>query len=74
VVAEQYDRVAALRERAYGPVPAGQLVVFEVRAVVGQERRVPQERYAPRPGWQRPGDPELPVRRVGQTQRRSHRV
>lgn len=74
VVAEQDDGVAALRERAYGPVPAGQLVVLEVRAVVGQKRSVAQERYAPRPGRQCPGGPQLPVRRVGQTQRRGHHV
>lgn len=74
MVTEQYDGVSALRERAYGPVPAGKLIVLEVRAVVGQKRSVPQERYAPRPGWQRPGGPQLLVRRVGQTQRRCDRV
>lgn len=61
MVAEQYDGVAALRERTYGPVPAGQFVVFQVRTVVGQKRRVTQKRYAPRPGRQRLGRSQLTV-------------
>lgn len=74
MVAEQYHGVAALRERAYGPVPAGQLVVLQVRAMVGQERRVPQERYAPRAGRQRLSGAQLSIRRVGQAQRGGHHV